>query len=57
MCDASEHAAGFDLLMEDYADEQTRETSKYAPVAFGSKRFTTGQISLTMYATFRCACI
>ena len=37
MCDASEHAAGYVLLIEDYADPSVKQT--YAPVAFGSKKF------------------
>ena len=37
MCDASEHAAGYVLLIDDYADPSAKQT--YAPVAFGSKKF------------------
>ena len=48
MCDASEHAAGYVLLIEDYADPSAKQT--YAPVAFGSKNFQGGQMSLTKYA-------
>ena len=48
MCDASEHAAGYVLLIEDYADSSAKHT--YAPIAFGSKLFQGGQMSLTMYA-------
>ena len=48
MCDASEHVAGYVLLIEDYADSSAKHT--YAPVAFGSKKFQGGQMSLTMYA-------
>ena len=47
MCDASEHAAGYVLLIEDYADPSAKQT--YA-VAFGSKKFQGVQMSLTMYA-------
>ena len=50
MCDASEHAAGYVLLIEDYSDSQSGSLKKYAPVAFGSKKFQGGQMSLTMYA-------
>ena len=50
MCDASKHEAGCVLLIEDSIDKETRETNKLAPVCFGSKNFTTGQRSLTMYA-------
>ena len=48
MCDASEHAAGYVLLIEDYADHSAKQT--YAPVAFDSKKFQGGPMSLTMYA-------
>ena len=48
MCDASEHAAGYVLLIENYADPTAKQTN--APVAFGSKKFQGGQVSLTMYA-------
>ena len=48
MCDTSEHAAGYVLLIEDYADPSAKQT--YTPVAFGSKKFQGGQMPLTMYA-------
>ena len=50
MCDASEHAAGFVLLIEDYTESNDDKKKTYASVAFGSQRFTEGQMSLTMYA-------
>ena len=50
MYDASEHAAGYVLLIEDYSEPQSGSLKKYAPVAFGSKKFQGGQMSLTMYA-------
>ena len=50
MCDASEHAAGYVLLIEDYTETNDGHLKSYAPVAFGSQRFTEGQMSLTMYA-------
>ena len=50
MCDASEHAAGYVLLIEDYTDSDVGPMKSYAPVAFGSQRFTEDQMSLTMYA-------
>ena len=50
MCDASEHAAGYVLLIEDYCGPQGKSLKKYAPVAFGSKKFQGGQMSLTLYA-------
>ena len=50
MCDASEHAAGYVLLVEGYSEPQSGSLKKYAPVAFGSKKFQGGQMSLTMYA-------
>ena len=48
MCDASEHAVGYVLLIEDYADPSAKQT--YAPVSFGSKKVQGGQMSLTTYA-------
>ena len=50
MCDAIEHATGYVFLLKDYKDKKTGETNKFASVVFGSKRFTTRQRSLTMYA-------
>ena len=49
MCDDCEHAAGYVLLTEDYADTAEGTQKFYAPVALDSRRFTTGQLSLTMY--------
>ena len=50
MSDASEHAAGYILLIEDYTETNDGPTKSYAPVVFGSQRFTEGQMSLTLYA-------
>ena len=50
MCDASEHATGYVFLIEDYTETNNGPTKSYAPVAFGSQRFTEGKMSLTMYA-------
>ena len=50
MCDESEHAARYVLLIEDYSEPQSGSSKKYAPVAFGSKKFQGGLMSLTMYA-------
>ena len=50
MCDASEHAAGYVLLIEDYTEANDGQKKTYAPVPFSSQRFTEGQMSLTMYA-------
>ena len=50
MCDASEHAVGYVLLIEDYTKKESGNLKTYAPVAFGSKKFQGGQMSLTMYA-------
>ena len=50
LCDANEHAAVYVLLIEDYSETQSGSLKKYAPVAFGSKKFQGGQMSLTMYA-------
>ena len=50
MCDASEHAAGYVLLIEDYTEANDGQKKTYARVGFGSQRFTESQMSLTMYA-------
>ena len=50
MCDTSEHAASYVLLVEVYTESDTGSMKSYAPVAFSSQRFTKGQMSLTMYA-------
>ena len=50
MCDAREHAAGYVLLIEDYTETNDDPMKTYAPVAFGSQRFSDGRMSLTMYA-------
>ena len=50
MCDASDHAADYVLLTENDANKNTASPKAYAPVAFGSRRFTAGQVSLIMYA-------
>ena len=48
--DASEHAAGYVLLKEDYTESDAGAMKSYAPVAFGSQRLTEGPMSLTLYA-------
>ena len=48
-CHANKHAAGYVLLTEDYSDTVEGNHNLYAPVAFGSRQFTIGQISLNMY--------
>ena len=50
MCDASENAACCVPLFEDYANKNTVAPKAYARDAFGARRLTTGQKSLTMYA-------
>ena len=50
MCEASEHAVGYVRIIEDYTNEETGETDKFSPAVFGSKRFTTKQMSPTMHA-------
>ena len=50
MCDASEHTSGFVLLTNYYTERAKEHHQFYAPVSFGSRRFTTGQRSLTMYS-------
>ena len=52
MCDASEHATGYVLLIEDYSEPQSGSLKKYALDASGSKKFQGGQISLTMYGEY-----
>ena len=49
MCDASEHAAGYVRLIEDYSETQSGSLKKYVSVAFGSEKFQGGQMLLTMY--------
>ena len=43
MADASDFAAGFVLLIEDYAMTKVGKRKIYAPVAFGSKKFSPAQ--------------
>ena len=50
MCNASEHAAGYVLLIEDYTDSDVVPMKSYVPAALGLQRFTEDQMSLTMYA-------
>ena len=50
ICDAAKHAAACALLINDYANKETVETSNIFPLAIVSKRFTTGKMSLTLYA-------
>ena len=50
MCDASEHAVVYVLLIEDYTEKELGNLKTYAPVALGSKKLQGGQMSLTMYA-------
>ena len=50
MCDASEHAAAYMLLIEGYSKQNTGSLKKYASVAFGPTKFQGGQMELTMYA-------
>ena len=56
MCDVSVHAAGYVLLIEDYTETNDGKKKTYAPLAFGSQRFTEGQMSLTMYAASPSQC-
>ena len=48
MCDASEQAAIYVLLTEDYTDTADGPHKFFAPAAVGSRIFTTVQILLTM---------
>ena len=49
MSDASDFAAGYVLLIEDYTQEQGRNKKTYAPVAFGSQKFSPGQYKHTIH--------
>ena len=48
---ASQHAAGYALMIEDYTDSQNRKGKKksYAPVMFGSKTFNPAQMKYSTY--------
>ena len=50
MCDASEHAIVYFLLIEDYTETDFGLMESYTPVAFESQRLTEGKMSLTMYS-------
>ena len=50
MCDASELAAGYLFLLEDYSEPNSGCLKTYTLVAFVSKKFQAGQMSLTSYA-------
>ena len=49
MCDTCEHAAGKIRLTEPYTDTARSTHKFYAPVAFVSCQFATGQMSVTIY--------
>ena len=51
MCDARKHVVGFVLLTEENTDTAEITQKFYAPVTCGSRRFTTGQMSSTIYAS------
>ena len=49
-CDASFHVTAFVLMTEDYIIEQKgKHTKTYAPVYFGSRRFTTTQLKFLVH--------
>ena len=51
LADASYHAAGFVLMIEDYVfNNAGRELKVYSPVTFGSKIFQPAQLKLSIYA-------
>lgn len=51
LADASFYAAGYVLLIEDYAvDSKGKDCKQYAPVSFGSKVFSPAQLKLSIYA-------
>ena len=50
MADASDFAAGYVLLIEDYTKDQKGNSKKlYAPIAFGSKKFSQAQYKHTIH--------
>ena len=50
MADASDFAAGFVLMIEDYTKDQNGKKKKlYAPVAFGSRKFNSAQYKHTIH--------
>ena len=50
MCDASEHAAEYVLLIEEYTNSDVEPMKSYALVVFGSQIYTEGQMLFTIYA-------
>ena len=51
MTDASFGAAGYAVLIEDDPDQKFMSPRKsYAPVAYGSKTFTSAQVKMSIYA-------
>ena len=51
MADASFRRAGYALMIEDNPDQKMQSKSKtYAPVAFGSKVFSTAQLKMSIYS-------
>ena len=51
MTDASFHAAGYAIMVEDDPQQKFTSTRKtYAPVAFGSKTFSPAQLKMSIYA-------
>ena len=49
MSDASDFAAGYVLMIEDYTQEQSKNRKTYAPIAFGSQKFSPGQYKHTIH--------
>ena len=49
--DASEHASGYALMIEDYTnmDNEHNKKKSYAPVMFGSKTFNPAQMNYSAY--------
>ena len=50
MFDASEHAAGYVLLIKDYTESKIGTTKSYPLVVLGSQQCREGQMSVMMYA-------
>ena len=47
MCDASEHAAGYVLLIEGYTEKDGASLKSHAPVSFGSVELHIGHLDIT----------
>ena len=51
MTDASFHAAGYAIMIEDNPNQKLQSRRKtYAPIAFGSKTYSPAQLKMSIYA-------